>query len=236
VQSREFAKERKLSLEAAARELRYAFFAKLAEERGCPRLFLAHHADDQVETLLLQLLRGAGPSGLAGMSPLSTRPFADGHLRIARPFLGVWRREIDAYVARHKLTFCEDSTNAELNHTRNRIRHLALPGLEAAFGRDPREALWRAAELLRAEDEMLAHAPELQNLPDALDAPWLRALPTALQRRVVHRWLKDAGVSDAGFEEVEAVRSLLQKSTAKVNLPGGRCARRRAKLLFLDAQ
>jgi tRNA(Ile)-lysidine synthase len=236
VDARAVAAEAKLSLEAAAREMRYGFFAEVAAARGCPRVFLAHHADDQVETFLLQLLRGAGASGLGGMPTLSMRPIGRVELSIARPFLGVWRAEIDGYVADHALRFCEDETNAELHHTRNRIRHLALPALREAFGRDPREALWRAAELIRAEDDLLAAAPELRDLPAELDVSWLRGLPLALQRRVLHRWMRRGGVADVGFEEVEAARSLLAGGTAKVNLPGGKCARRREKRLFLDEQ
>ena len=236
VDSRAVAVESKLSLEAAARELRYAFFAEVAAARACPRLFLAHHADDQVETFLLQLLRGAGASGLGGMPVLSTRPVGRVELSIARPFLGVWRAEIDGYVADHALRFCEDETNAELHHTRNRIRHLAIPALREAFGRDPSEPLWRAAELIRAEDDLLAAAPELRDLPRELDVSWLRGLPLALQRRVLHRWMRREGVADIGFDEVEAARSLLGGGKAKVNLPGGKCARRREKRLFLDEQ
>jgi tRNA(Ile)-lysidine synthase len=216
--------------------MRYAFFAEVAFKRECPRVFLGHHADDQVETFLLQLLRGAGASGFGGMSVLSTRRVGNVAMSIARPFLGVWRAEIDGYVADHALRFCEDETNAELHHTRNRIRHLAVPALREAFGRDPREALWRAAELIRAEDDLLAGAPELRDLPSELDVSWLRGLPLALQRRVLHRWMRRGGVSDVGFDEVEAARSLLSGGAAKVNLPGGKCARRREKRLFLDEQ
>jgi tRNA(Ile)-lysidine synthase len=233
---RAFAREAKLSIETAARELRYGIFASVAAERGCPRLFLAHHADDQVETFLLQLLRGAGPGGLSGMAPVTCRSVKDEQLTVARPFLGVWRAEIDAYVTARGLRYREDATNAETIHTRNRIRHIAIPALAEAFGRDPREALWRAAELLRAENEMIEAMPALFDSPAELDVPWLRGLPLALQRRVLHRWLQRGGVSGTGFEEVEGVRALLHGAHSKVNLPGGKRARRREKRLFLDEQ
>jgi tRNA(Ile)-lysidine synthase len=227
---------RNLSLEAAAREARYAAFAGIAAESHIFRLFLGHHADDQVETFLLQLMRGAGSSGLGAMAAVSAREIEGVELRIARPLLGVWRAEIDEYVAERCLPYREDATNAELDHTRNRIRHLALPSLEKAFGRDPREALWRAAELLRAENELIEAMPVLLDLPSELEVPWLRGLPLALQRRVLQRWLQQGGVSSVGFAEVESVRALLHATHSKVNLPDGKRARRREKRLFLDDQ
>ena len=225
------AKRRKLSIESAAREARYKFFARMARKHACQRVLLAHHADDQVETFLFNLLRGSGPAGLAGMAPCSTR--ADG-LLLARPLLGVWREEIDAYIATHALAFREDASNADPRHTRNRIRHAALPALESALGRDVRRALWRTAELLRAEDEHFAAAPELQGIPEQLDTAALRALPLALQRRLIHAWLRAHGVGDVGFDEVESVRSLLTGRVATVNLPGDKHARRRARRIFLE--
>jgi tRNA(Ile)-lysidine synthase len=225
------ARRRKLSLEAAAREARFAFFAKCARTYKTGRLILAHHADDQVETFLFNLLRGAGPGGLGGMAPLTVR--TDG-LAVARPFIEVWRKEIDAYAAAHGLAFREDPSNSDPRHTRNRLRHEILPALSTAMGRDVRRALWRTARMLRAEDDYLAAqtpAPTAQ-----LAVKELRALPPALQRRVIHAWLRAAGVREVGYDEVETVRTLLDGTRAKVNLARGRCARRRAGRIFLDSQ
>lgn len=255
------AKKERLSLETAARRARHEFFARIAIERACPRLFLAHHADDQVETFLHNLLRGAGPSGLCGMSAVSTlgrssedtsaatdaadfrpRPQGTGAtnfsaaLLIARPLLATWREEIDAYVAHHALPFREDESNADPRFTRNRMRHAAIPALTAALGRDVRAALLRTTELLRAEDEFLSAQPELRGAPDALPVPLLRSLPLALQRRLIHLWLARHAVANCGFAEVESVRSLLESRGAKVNLPGDLCARRREKCIFIAKQ
>ena len=230
----------RLSIETAARRARHEFFARVAIGRACPRIFLAHHADDQVETFLHNLLRGAGPSGLCGMSAVSTLEIRSAKfstdLQIARPLLGTWREEIDAYIARHKLPFREDESNADPRFTRNRLRHAALPALTAALGRDVRAALLRTTELLRAEDEFLSAQPELRGTPDALEVPLLRSLPLALQRRLIHQWLQGHNVRSCGFAEVESVRSLLDSRGAKVNLPGGLCARRREKRIFLAPQ
>ena len=223
------AKRTRRSIETAAREARYAFFAKVARERGVRRLLLAHHADDQVETFLFNLLRGSGATGLGAMRPITLR---DG-IEIVRPMLAVWREKIDRYIAAHGIEFREDASNADPHHTRNRLRHEVLPMLAKAFGRDVRAALWRSCEILREEDTLLAASPSLA-LATVRELPVkdLRALPLALQRRVIHTWLAAQGI--AGFDEVERVRSLLEGRTAKVNLPGGKHARRRAGRLFVE--
>jgi len=226
----------RLSIETAARRARHEFFARVAIERACPRIFLAHHADDQVETFLHNLLRGAGPSGLCGMGAVSTLEMHGTALLVARPLLGTWREEIDACIARHRLPFREDASNTDPRFTRNRLRHAAIPALTAALGRDVRAALLRTTELLRAEDEFLSAQPELRGAPDALQVPLLRSLPLALQRRLIHLWLQRHNVRSCGFAEVEAVRGLLDSRGAKVNLPGGLCARRREKRIILAEQ
>ena len=225
------AKRMKCSIEMAAREARYAFFAKVARERKVRRLFLAHHADDQVETFLFNLLRGSGATGLGAMRGESTR----GELQIVRPLLGVWREEIDRYIARHALEFREDASNADPRHTRNRVRHEIVPLLGSAFGRDVRAALLRSAEILRDEDDYLSARPEMAMANGReLSVSEMRLLPTAIQRRVLLAWLRGCGVAEVGFEEVERVRTLLAGRVAKVNLPGAKHARRRAGRLFVE--
>ncbi len=216
--------------EADARAARYAFFARAARRFRIPHLVLAHHADDQVETFLMQLLRGSGAAG-RGMEFLSER----GGLILHRPWLGVWKREIAAYARRRKLTWREDATNADTRHRRNLIRRRALPYLRKQFGRQVAENLFRAAEIARAEGDWLdalcapaANAPEL-----AVKA--LRAAPLGQQRRTLLRWLQGHGVKAISFANVEAVRGLLENvDSAKVNLSAGRFARRRAGKIFVE--
>ncbi len=109
----ELARTGKNSIETTARDARHRFFAEVASRRRCRTLFLGHHADDQVETFLFNLLRGAGPAGLAAMATESTRVLGRRILRIIRPLLGVWRGEINAYVAAQGLAWREDATNAD---------------------------------------------------------------------------------------------------------------------------
>lgn len=228
------ARRRRQSLETAGREARYDLFAQTARNRECPRIFLAHHADDQVETFLFNLFRGAANPGLCGMRPLSTQVIGGVTLQISRPFLEVWREEIDAYVARHQLAYREDSSNSDLRHTRNRLRRELIPAIEQALGREIRRPIWRAADILRAEEDLIASLIPAQDLPAELDTPELAAQPVAVQRRWVHAWLKSHKVPGIGYEDVEAVRALLTGRKAKANLPAGWHARRRARKLFLE--
>ena len=232
------ARQGKLSLETAARVARYAFFAGRAGRRRCGAILLAHHADDQVETFLFNLLRGAGPAGLGAMAADSTRTIGRRKLRILRPLLGIWRTEIDAYLAAHHLEWREDATNADPTHaTRNRLRAEVIPVLERTMGRAVRPALWRAADILQAEEAWVAAMFAGNQPPPArLLVAVLVSQPVAVQRRALRSWLSARGISSVGYAEIERVRELLDVTNgpSKVNLPGGCHARRRAGVLFVE--
>ncbi|MBL9159650.1 MAG: tRNA lysidine(34) synthetase TilS [Verrucomicrobiales bacterium] len=232
------AKRRKQSLETMARDLRYRAIAAVAGERDCPRVFLAHHADDRIETALMHLFRGAGSRGLAGMSEESVRRVEGIDLTLIRPLLGVGRAAIMDYAVKHGLPWREDASNQSDFALRNRIRHRLLPEIEAVFGRDPREAILRAADLA-ALDEAWA-AEMLGDLPrrgEGLDVAVLRTYPKARQSRLLLSWLRESGVPDCGFAEVALVAQILEARgrPAKGNLPGGFHVRRRAGVLFIEA-
>ena len=232
---RVIAKREKMSIETAARETRYAFFAETARRRTCRTIFVAHHADDLVETFLINLFRGAGSTGLSGMREISTRQIDDLHLTIVRPFLFVWRKEIDSYVRDHQLRFREDATNEDLTSVRNRIRHRIIPYLEKMHGRSIRQNIWRTA-IIAADEEKWIES-ELRNSTRAdLSVVKLRALPIALQRRAILKWLRARNISNVGFDVIERVRSLADGDMriAKVNLPENRHARRRAGKIFIE--
>jgi tRNA(Ile)-lysidine synthase len=228
------ARECGLSIETAARQARYSFFARAARQTRCRTLVLAHHADDQVETFLFNLLRGGG-SGLGGMRPRTIREIDGVPLEILRPWLGIWRADIEAYAAREGLRYREDASNASPEHTRNRLRARVLPMLAAEFGRDVRQSLWRAAEILGAQQEWLNQSLAVDSAE--LSVASLRALPQALQRHAIHEWLRRHRTPRISFALVEAVRALLPPGAtkAKINLPGGSFARRRAGRLFIEA-
>jgi tRNA(Ile)-lysidine synthase len=232
---RALAKRNKTSIEAAAREARYSFFAEIAKRRRCHTVFLAHHADDLVETFLINLFRGAGATGLAAMREVSTRRIEDVDLTIVRPLLSVWRDEIDIYVRERRLKFREDVSNKNLAPLRNRIRRRIIPYLEKTLGRSIRQNIWRTAVIAAEEDNWIE-----SQLPNAmgidLSVKELRKWPLAFQRRQILKWLRTQNVSEIGFELIERVRSLLDPGsrTAKTNLPQNRHVRRRAGRLFLE--
>ena len=231
VDVRKVAAEKKLSIETAARNARYEFFASVARRRRCSGIFLGHHADDLVETFLFNLFRGSGSEGLGSIRSVSTR----GKLTLIRPMLGVWRKEIDAYVARQRLKFREDASNSILATTRNRLRHRIIPFLEKEFGREIRQTIWRTGMITAEENSFLENSLSLPN-ESRLRLKDLRELPLPLQRRAIRSWLRNAAVANVGFDLIERVRALLDASAgpAKVNLPNERYVRRRAGELFFE--
>jgi len=232
---RAVARKKKMSIETAAREARYKFFAKLAKQRLCPTIFLAHHADDLVETFLINLVRGAGLTGLAAMREISIRRIDNVDLTIVRPLLGVWRDEIDRYLRKHRLKFREDASNKNLAPLRNRLRRRIIPYLEKTLGRKIRTSIWRAATIAAEEEAWIeGMAGRFAAKNKHLAVKKLRGLPTALQRRAILTWLREQNIADIGFEVIERVRSLLGPKIAKINLPKDRHVRRRAGKIFIE--
>ena len=230
------AAQSKCSIETAARAARYEFFMQVSRRRRCATIFLGHHADDLAETFLFNLLRGSGSDGLRSLRAVSTQEVNGRALTIVRPLLGVWRDEIDAYMQTHLLRFREDASNVSLAPTRNLLRHHLIPLLEKELDRNVRKSLWRAAEIAGEEQGLIdSLLPSELQRNGKLSVRELRKFSVGLQRRAVRRWLRENAVPEIGFELIESVRALLDPaaSIAKVNLPGGRHARRRAGELFL---
>lgn len=203
-----------LSVQEAAREQRYAFMTQCADAIGADRVAVGHHRGDQAETLLLNLFRGSGVEGLAGMAP--RRPLA-GHptIELVRPLLGASRPAIEAYAEERELPWRTDQSNQAIKYDRNVIRHRVLPVIEAHFeGAGGRIA--HAADLVRAyrthtlEPALAAHFARCGASTETggtLDCAALRALPGVWRRRVileaVKRWLPDAPYHTAFAEEIE---------------------------------
>ena len=227
----------KLSLETAARQARQEFFARAAKRFGASHIFLGHHADDQVETFLFNILRGVGSLGQAAMRT-ETRISADGtDLIVARPLLHVWKQEIRDYAKKRRLTFSEDVTNAENKFTRNRIRNRLVPEIERVLGRPFKSNLLRLCEIAGDEAELLRQLTPTWWELDELPVRDLRTVPVAFQRRVIHQWLTREQIDDVSFEDVEQIRSMLShQEIAKVNLSAGNSCRRRANKLFIAPQ
>jgi tRNA(Ile)-lysidine synthase len=171
-------------LAARARRARYEALARLAAEVGATRIVTGHTRDDQAETVLLRLLRGAGRRGLGGISPARGR--------LLRPLLGATRADVRRFLAERDLPFLVDRTNADLRFVRNRVRRVLLPLLEAEFNPRIGGALAALAERLRDEDDFLAAAAATRLASLALSGALSTAVasePPALARRIVRAWL-----------------------------------------------
>jgi tRNA(Ile)-lysidine synthase len=225
----------KMSIETAAREARYQFFAETARRQKCKTIFLAHHADDLVETFLINLFRGAGTTGLSAMREVSARQIDTVDLTIVRPLLDIWRTEIDIYVREHRIKFREDTSNKNLSPLRNRIRHRIIPYLEKTVARNIRQNIWRTAMIAAEEENWIENQPSDSTTVE-LSVANLRGLPIALQRRAILKWLRRQNISEVGFDVIERVRSLLDPTVevAKINLARDRHARRRAGKIFVE--
>ena len=199
------------NLEARARAARYAVLPA--------GVLTGHTADDQAETVLLNLLRGAGLDGLAGMRAAH------------HPILALRRHETEAVCAAEGLTPFVDPTNADPAHRRNRARHELLPLLNDIAQRDVVPVLARQAALLRDEAETLdALAAGL----DPTDAPSLAAAPPALARRALRRWLGQGQDHPPDAATVERVLGVARGHAARTDAGGGRTVARTANVLRLE--
>jgi tRNA(Ile)-lysidine synthase len=223
------------SLEMAARAARFEFFARAATKFATSSLFLAHHADDQIETFLFNLFRGTGSFENAIIKAESVILIGEQKLILIRPLLHVWKEQLREFAAAFHLESREDVTNSNREMTRNRIRHDLIPEIERLVDRPIKATLLRAIELAEKEGEFVrSHVPQFHSAKE-LSVRELRLLPIAIQRRAIHGWLRSNQIEDFGFEEVEAVRSLLNSErVAKINLPRNVFCRRRAGRLFLQ--
>ena len=234
---RKISKQNKSSIEVTARDERLVFFAKVSRKWRCKRVILAHHADDNVETVLMNLFRGSGK--LTGIRKESKIVSNGVGLELLRPLLSVWRSDIDSYIMANSIRYREDISNQSNDFLRNRVRNTLIPSLRKIFQRDITKSVSRAAEVSMREsdmiDQILLSNEFLWINKNELPLAKLNKLNDALQARAILSWLRKANVPGVGFTEVELVRSLIKdESTAKINLPGGKHARRRNKVIFID--
>jgi tRNA(Ile)-lysidine synthase len=211
------------SFEACARRARYAFLQRAAEGMGADRIAVGHTRDDQAETFLLKLARGAGATGLGGVYPRRDD--------VIRPLLDVTREAVRAWLQERGQTWVEDETNADLGNPRNRVRHLVLPALDAAYGGPTRAQLAGAAELVREDGQLLDEmaAGRLQALarhgPEGVsfDARALGAEPRAILRRLLLHVMREAnGGREVGLAHVELALDVLRGDSRAADIPGGR--------------
>ena len=228
-----YAASQRLSIEDAARRLRYECLRRSATETGANRVAVGHTRDDQAETFLLKLIRGAGMTGLAGIYPQRGE--------IIRPLLDVSRSELRDYLTSIGQAWVEDETNADLKNPRNRVRHRVLPELNLAAGADTSTAIARAAGLAREDGQWLDELAEsrmgalIREAPNGLeiDAAALDEEPPPVQRRVLLRALRMVAIDhEIGLDHVEAALGVAAGLTGAADLPGGRVELRRGKLVL----
>jgi tRNA(Ile)-lysidine synthase len=226
------ARSERRSIEDAARTARHAFLERARVTAGADVVALGHTRDDQAETVLLRVARGAGPRGLAGMHPRNGR--------MVRPLLGCRRHELRAWLGERTLPFVEDESNQDVSIPRNRVRAELVPLLETRFNpgvvdvladqADVARDLWTWVDAMAAELESRCVRPSTtaDGAPvREIDVAALRAAPLALQRALFWRVLSDvAGPRPIAFGHVEAARRLTQEgSESRVDLPGQRLER-----------
>jgi tRNA(Ile)-lysidine synthase len=248
-----YATEKHLSLEAAAREMRYRYLRQLLLEGRLNQIATAHTLDDQAETVLLKIVRGAGTRGLAGIYPqlsvLSSQFSESTRLSIIRPLLGTRRRELEPYLLALGQNWREDRSNRDLRHMRNRVRHGILPRLERYLNPAVREAFAETAEIARAEEEywqqevsrvlpMVWAGANVSVGGGVLTCSVLADLPLALQRRVVRAASQSLGLR-LDFHHVEEVLALCSNragSAKSTVLPDGWVVLRKQEELRFDLQ
>ena len=231
----------KQSLEEAARQLRYDFLWRVASEDEAHKIAVGHHADDQTETVLMHLLRGAGLEGLRGMVPatpmtnllLDPPPSAASQVQLIRPLLELSRSEIEAYCQQHQLVPREDQSNQDTTFFRNRIRHDLIPYLET-YNPNIRRSVQKLAKIVAADVEVLHDQldqawPSIVHLQTTaqiiLDKKKWLTLPRSLQRTTLRRAVQTLRPSnrDIGFDHIETAIALIdsKKSGGKAIFPQG---------------
>jgi tRNA(Ile)-lysidine synthase len=227
-----FCRQRKLSLEEGAREARYAFLEQVAEKAGASKIAVGHTMDDQAETVLMRLIRGAGPLGLAGI------PAKRG--KIIRPLIGVKRKEVVQFLKKNNIPFLKDPSNLEERFLRNRLRLKLLPLLESEFNPNIVETLARTGQLLEQErvreygpgpasEVVIIRKGTGKTTKIVLDLSKLLGYNKGLKRETIREAIRifRGDLRQVGFAHAESVLSLIGgKVGSTAFLPGGIRARK----------
>jgi tRNA(Ile)-lysidine synthase len=232
---RGYAELHSLSIEEAARILRYRFLFEVAERESAGAVAVAHHADDQIETILMNLLRGAGTKGLAGMRAISVPNSWSDIIPVVRPLLEIDKEDLIAYHTENQLPLVVDPSNADEIYFRNKIRHSLIPSLES-LKPGVRHRLLQTVQIMTAEDQALDHFTDIawKTCLSSQGGSYLQLVrdelldyPIAIQRRLIRKALKELrpDFEELSFLNVEAaldfIRDPSRKSSnwvAKVNL------------------
>jgi tRNA(Ile)-lysidine synthase len=219
------AKEKSISLEQAGRSARYEFFKKLFKKHKAHKIALGHHADDQVETVLMRIIRGSGLQGLRGI-PAKRDVFI-------RPLIECTRKEIEGYCLRQKISYCFDSSNKEPRYLRNKIRHQLIPLLTSNYNASINSHLLQLQTIVQdelhyweeqTEEFFQKIIIERDSSGIVLDIKKMIQWPVALQRQIIRKGLRyiTEYLDDIQFNHIENIRELclLERGERYQDLPG----------------
>ncbi|MBU2522514.1 MAG: tRNA lysidine(34) synthetase TilS [Proteobacteria bacterium] len=210
--------EKKLSLEEAARIVRYRFFESVAEKYMFNKIALGHNADDNAELVIMQLLRGSGPLGISGIPPVRNG-------KIIRPLIKLTKSEILEFLAVNELKFVLDKSNNDQRYLRNRIRHHLIPHLKSSYNKRIVETINRFASIIRSEEEWIDDLIKpifnksvlaAENNSVALSISSINELHIAAQRRIIRKAIAEikGNLRRIAFSHIESVISLLNSGHA----------------------
>jgi tRNA(Ile)-lysidine synthase len=234
--AKEFQRIGKFSLQEAARRLRFNFFEQILRKYDAQKIALGHHADDQVETVLLRLMRGAGLQGLKGILPIREG-------KVIRPLLEVWRHEIEAFAIKNSIPFLIDSSNLKEDYLRNRLRLSLIPFLEKEYQPNLKEILLRTSAILREENDYLEKEAEktYQNMVEAkgesltFHYPAYRSLHPAIQWRIIQKILRTICGEEKEDLEISQISKRLKQPPPSfiLEFPPGICLEKRYETVSL---
>ena len=242
------AEDKKVSIETAARDIRYQLFAKVALAHHCSKVVLAHHKNDQVETVLHRIIRGTGLRGLSGI-PIERQLEMDGkqeNILVIRPLLQMYRTDIESYLAKNKIPFRTDSSNAKNDYTRNQIRNELLPYLKKTFNPAVEEAIGRLSQTCQRVEEMLsvdakmhlsAVTVETTDHSVSLDVEALNRLPVITCTEIFHLVTLKLRVPQQkiGFKQIDRMITLLKSDhLGKIQCPYQLCAERTKRTFVIS--
>lgn len=234
---------RKLSLETAARQIRYDFFDRISRQNGYHKIATGHHRDDNAELMLMFLFRGSGPLGFSGIPPVREG-------RIVRPLISTSRNELVAFLNENALAYQVDKSNRDMRFLRNRIRHETIPYIQACCNPGIVETLNRFSKIVRSEDEWMNELihPSYEkalvcsgNHRAVLAISILTAFPVAVRRRVIRTAIVriKGDLLRISFSHIEAARELVERQQypAQLMLPDGiRIQRSNSLLTFYQVE
>ncbi len=242
VDASQFQSDSKLSLEEAARRLRYTFYGETASRHGFDKIALGHHGDDNAELILMNLFRGSGPLGLAGIPPKRNE-------KIVRPLMRLKRSDIIEFLEANGLRYVSDTSNLDPKYLRNRIRHHLIPLLQTSYNPKIIETLNRLASIVSLEEKWMDEiiqpiftAAVLFEQEDTLgiSVPKLSAIHPAALRRILRKAIAKikGNLRRITYVHIDSVMRLLEKEPGKgsLDLPDRIRIRRRESMLFISKE